>query len=290
MGNTVLAHVLFSCNKTKLDLDNFFSVTGNSHNISQFNTTELRATHLIEFPDENAKCILQLNSDGWFHILQHKFSYAKWRNEVPALGNWDKFFKHVVDSNNDQAWQQFYSNVKDESWPECESYDKIDSLPEYILAEVKQLYQPPATDISTNEQLLEFLTKTYFDTISKIDKFEFDAPVYRLSDYFSHNLEPLIQISKMLNWQWDNKLSKQFHSKMLEINARYLAWLDTVKQHHDSIVSGIVCPVDLDIWEKALLIAKVCQTLHCNPQDLKWQDSGCFLEQDNATLIKLLQG
>ena len=289
MGNTVLAHVLFSSNQVKLNLDKLFSATGNSHNISHYNTTKLTAKHLLEFPDENAKCILQLKSDNWFRILQYKFSYAKWVNEVPTLGNWDKFFKQVVDSN-DQAWQQFYVNVKDESWPECESYDKIDSLPEYILAEVKQLYQPPATDISTNEQLLEFLTNSYFDSISKIDQFEFDAPVYRLSDYFDYNIEPLIQISKMLNWQWDNKLSKQFHSKMLEINARYLAWLDTVKQHHDSIVSGIVCPIHLDIWEKALLIAKVCQTLHCNPRDLKWQDSGCFLEQDNATLIKLLQG
>ena len=289
MGNTVLAHVLFSSNQVKLNLDKLFSATGNSHNISHYNTTKLTAKHLLEFPDENAKCILQLKSDNWFRILQYKFSYAKWVNEIPTLGNWDKFFKQVVDSN-DQAWQQFYVNVKDESWPECESYDKIDSLPEYILAEVKQLYQPPATDISTNEQLLEFLTNSYFDSISKIDQFEFDAPVYRLSDYFDYNIEPLIQISKMLNWQWDNKLSKQFHSKMLEINARYLAWLDTVKQHHDSIVSGIVCPIHLDIWEKALLIAKVCQTLHCNPRDLKWQDSGCFLEQDNATLIKLLQG
>lgn len=290
MGNTVLAHVLFSCNKVELDLDNFFSISGNSHNISQYNTTNFKAKHLIEFPDKNAKCILQLNSDNWFHILQYKFSYAKWHNKVPTLNNWDKFFKQVVDSNNDQAWQQFYSDVKDESWPECESYDKIDILPEYILAEVKQLYQPAANDISTNKQLLEFLTTTYFDSISKITKFKFDAPVYQLSNYFNYNIEPLIQISKMLNWQWNNKLSKQFHSKMLEINATYLAWLDTVKQHHDSIVSGIVCPINLDIWEKALLIAKVCQTLHCNPRDLKWQDSGCFLEQDNATLIKLLQG
>ena len=52
MGNTVLAHVLFSSNQAKLDLDNFFSDTGNSHNISGVNTTKLRATHLIEFPDE----------------------------------------------------------------------------------------------------------------------------------------------------------------------------------------------------------------------------------------------
>ena len=289
MGNTVLAHVLFSSNQAKLDLDNFFSDTGNSHNINHVNTTKLKAKHLIEFPNENAKCILQLNSDNWFHILQHKFSYAKWYNEVPTLGNWSKFFKQAVDSN-DQAWQQFYSDIKDESWPKCESYDKIDSLPEYILAEVKQKYQPPDTNISTNKQLLEFLTNTYFDTISAVDKFAFDAPVYRLSDYFSHNIEPLIQISKMLNWQWNNELSKQFHNKMLETNATYLAWLDTIKQHHDSLVSGIVCPINLDIWERALLIAKVCQTLHCNPRDLKWQDSGCFLEQNTATLIKLLRG
>lgn len=289
MGNTVLAHVLFSCNKVKLNLDKLFSATGNSHNISYFNTTKLTAKHLLEFPDENAKCILQLKSDNWFRILQYKFSYAKWYNAVPTLGNWSKFFKQVVDSN-DQTWQQFYSDVKDKSWPECESYDKIDLLPEYILTEVKQLYQPPAHDIATNEQLLEFLTNSYFDNISKIDKFAFDAPVYQLSNYFSYNIEPLMQISKMLNWQWDDQLSKQFHNKMLEINARYLAWLDTIKQHHDSIVSGIVCPINLDIWEKALLIAKVCQTLHCNPRDLKWQDSGCFLEQDNATLIKLLRG
>ena len=232
---------------------------------------------------------MQLNSDNWFHILQHKFSYAKWYNEVPTLGNWSKFFKQAVDSN-DQAWQQFYSDIKDESWPKCESYDKIDSLPEYILAEVKQLYQPPDTNISTNKQLLEFLTNTYFDTISAVDKFAFDAPVYRLSDYFSHNIEPLIQISKMLNWQWDDELSKKFHNKMLETNATYLAWLDTIKQHHDSLMSGIVCPINLDIWERALLIAKVCQTLHCNPRDLKWQDSGCALEQDSAILIKLLRG
>jgi hypothetical protein len=289
MGNTVLAHVLFSCNKAKLDLDNFFSATGNSHNIRHINTTELTAKHLIEFPDNNTTCILQLKSDNWFNILQYKFSYVKWRNEVPTISNWNKFFKQIVESS-DQEWQQFYSDVKDESWPECESYNNINSLPDHILTEVKRLYQPSITEITTDEQLLEFLTICYFDGISKPTKFEFDAPVYWLSDYFEHNIEPLIQISKMLNWQWDDVLSKQFHTKMLEINARYLAWLDTVKQYHDQIVSGIVCPINLDLWEKALLIAKVCQTLHCNPRDLKWQDSGCFLEHDSATLIKLLRG
>jgi hypothetical protein len=289
MGNTILAHVLFSCNKAKLDLDTFFSVSGNSHRINRYNTTELAAKHLIEFPDNNAECILQLRSDNWFRILQYKFSYAKWLNEVPTLSNWNKFFNQVAD-RGDHTWQQFYSNVKDDSWPECESYDKINLLPEHILTEVKQLYRPNVSEITTNDQLLEFLATCYFDEISKIDKFEFNAPVYWLSDYFNYNTEPLEQISKMLNWQWNNKLSKQFHIKMLEINATYLAWLDTVKRYHDSIVSRIVCPVELDLWERALLIAKVCQTLHCNPRDLKWHDSGCLQEQNSATLIKLLQG
>lgn len=69
-----------------------------------------------------------------------------------------------------------------------------------------------------------------------------------------------------------------------------MAWIDMIKQYHDSIVSGIVCPINLDLWERALLIAKVCQTLTCNPRSLKWQDRGCILEHDSATLIKLLQG
>ena len=290
MGNTILAHVLFSCNKINLDLDNFFSDSGNSHRISKLNNTELSAKHLIEYPDENAKCILQLGSDGWFRILQYRFSYYKWVNAVPTLGNWDKFFKHQVDVDQIQIWQKFYSDIKDKTWPECESFDKIDSLPDHIASEIKQLYQLPVTKISTDDQLLEFLAITYFDHISKVDEFAFDAPMYWLSDYFQYNIDPLVSLSKTLNWQWNSQLSNQFYNKMLNANATHMAWIDMIKQYHDSIVSGIVCPINLDLWERALLIAKVCQTLTCNPRSLKWQDRGCILEHDSATLIKLLQG
>ena len=58
MGNTVLAHVLYSCGQVELDLENFFSDTGNSHKISKLNQTELIAHHLIEFPNSDLKCIL----------------------------------------------------------------------------------------------------------------------------------------------------------------------------------------------------------------------------------------
>jgi len=290
MGNTILAHVLFSCNKANLDLDNFFSDSGNSHKINNLNNTELVAKHLVEYPDDNKICILQLKSNGWFHILQYRFSYYKWCNNVPTLSNWDKFFKNISDVDQKQLWQKFYSDIKDETWPECDSFDKLDSLPDYVSSEIKHLYHPPVTDINTDDQLLEFLTISYFDQISETNKFVFDAPVYQLSDYFDYKIESLVNLSETLNWQWDSELSNQFYSKMLEANAIHMAWLDKVKQYHDLIVSGIVCPIMLDLWERALLIAKVCQTLTCDPRNLKWQDSGCILEHDSATIIKFLQG
>lgn len=290
MGNTILSHVLFSCNKVNLDLNNFFSESGNSHKINSLNNSELVAKHLIEYPDEHANCVLQMESDGWFYILQHKFSYHKWFNEVPTISDWNKFFKHIIEIDQNQIWQNFYSDIKDETWPECETFEKINSLPIHIVCEIKQLYHPPVVEINTDDQLLEFLTTNYFDCISNVNKFAFDAPVYQLSDYFDYKIQPLVNLSKMLNWQWNDQLSNQFYNQMLKANATHMAWLDIIKQYHDSIVSGIVCPVNLDLWERALLIAKVCQTLTRDPRTLKWQNSGCILEHDSATLIKLLQG
>lgn len=290
MGNTILAHVIFSCNKANLNLDNFFSVSGDSHKIQSFKNTELTAKHLLESPDSNANCILQLTSDGWFRVLQYYFSYSKWFYDFPNINNWRKFFNYIPDTDQQQHWQTFYSDIKDESWPECNSIDDIDALPSYIQTEVKQNYQYPLQKIDTDHKLLEFLTMCYFDSMSMPNTFKFDAPVYKLSDYFDYKIIPLIKISKLLNWQWDEELSKKFYNKMLEVNSKYLKWLDTIKQYHDMTVNGIVCPANLDVWEKALVIAKICQTLSCNPRRLKWQDSGCILEHTNATLIKLLRG
>lgn len=287
MGNTILAHVLFSCNQVNLNLDKFFSVTGHSHNINHYNKTNFTAKHLKELPDDTVKCILQLQSDGWFRVLQYKLSYCKWFNDVPKISNWNMFFNFVADA--DDNWETFYSNIKDETWPECNSIKDITLLPEYIQEEIKQNYQIPVHEISNETQLVEFLTLSYFDSLSLIPSEPFDAPVYRLSEYFDYKIDPLVQISKILNWHWDEQLSKQFYNKMLEVNARYLSWLDTIKQYHDHIINGIQCPVNLDLWEKALVIAKSCQTLSIDPRSLKWQDSGCFLEHDNAILVKLLQ-
>jgi hypothetical protein len=290
MGNTMLAHILYSCNKANLDLDNFFSPTGNSHAIAFFRNPEINARHLLEYPDKNANCILQLKSKDWFRVLQYKFSYCKWCQEYPTINNWHKFFEHKPNDDRNRLWVEFYSNIKDSSWPECNTFSAAQHLPEHIQKEVEQLFQPAATEINTDTQLLEFLAVSYYDHLSTVETVGFDAPIYWLNDYFEYKLTPLIEISKELGWRWNEELSKQFYNKMLASNTVYLKWLDNIKQYHDLTISGIVCSVTLDTWERALVIAKICQTLACDIRQLNWQDNSCYLEQDNATLIKLLQG
>ena len=48
MGNTVLAHILYSCNQVDLDLDTFFSDVADAHLINKYNDTALTSMHLDE--------------------------------------------------------------------------------------------------------------------------------------------------------------------------------------------------------------------------------------------------
>lgn len=290
MGNTVLAHILYSCNKADLDLNNFFSPTGNSHAIKNFENPEITARHLLECPVKDANCVLQLKSKDWTRVLQFKFSYCKWFEEYPTVCNWNKFFDYKPTDNQDQLWSDFYADIKESSWPECNRFSDVKKLPDYIQKEIEQLYRSSVTELNTDSQLLEFLAVSYYDILSVAETVGFDAPIYWLNDYFEYKLTPLIEISNKLSWKWDEELSKRFYNKMLESNAVYLKWLDNIKRYHDCTISGIVCTATLDTWERALVIAKICHTLACDIRQLNWQDSVCYLEQDNVKLMKLLQG
>ena len=48
------------------------------------------------------------------------------------------FFNFVADAGDN--WEMFYSNIKDETWPECNSIKDITLLPEYIQEEIRQNY------------------------------------------------------------------------------------------------------------------------------------------------------
>lgn len=43
-----------------------------------------------------------------------------------------------LESMLDPIWQEYYQAIKDPTWPSCDSYNKLDQLPEHIQEEVKQ--------------------------------------------------------------------------------------------------------------------------------------------------------
>ena len=289
MGNTVLAHVLYSCGKVELDLENFFSDTGNSHKISELNFTELTARHLVEFPNPDLKCILQLRSDDWFHVLQFRMSYFKWHNSVPNLSNLNDFFERKFLIKDD--WAEFYSAVRDPSWPDCDSFKEIYKLPKYVQEEIQNTYQPPKVLLTTESNLVEFLSEAYFNMLILSGQSAFfDAPVYYLSDYFSKKIQALEQIAEQLKWKYNHQRSDEFYSAMLKANQPHLSWLENIEQAHSNVINSTQTSVSLQPWERALVIAKICIILGRHPKTLNWQDSHCFLDNNNITLIKSLQG
>jgi hypothetical protein len=288
MGNTVLSHVLYSCGQVELDLENFFSDTGNSHKILKLNHTKLTAYHLVEFPTPDLHCILQLRSDDWFHVLQFRMSYFKWCGKVPTLSNLNDFFKQKIQIKDD--WAEFYSAARDPSWPDCDSYKEILNLPKYVQEEIQNTYRPPNVLLRNESNLVEFLSETYFDQLLCPYCPTFDAPVYQLSDYFFKRIQALEQVAEQLKWKYNHKRSDNFYSAMLNANQIHCAWLENIKRVHNNVINSTPASVDLQPWERALTIAKICITLGCHPNSLNWQDSHCFLDNNNITLIKSLQG
>jgi hypothetical protein len=222
-------------------------------------------------------------------MLQIRMSYFKWHNSVPTLSNLNRFFEQKNQIKDD--WAEFYSAVQDPTWPDCGCYEEIYRLPKYIQEEIQNTYQSPTVSLTTESNLVEFLSETYFDMLMlSYRPAEFDAPVYYLSDYFSKKIQVLEQIAEQLKWQYNYQRSDNFYFAMLKANQSHLSWLENIKQVHNNVVNSIHASVDLQPWERALIIAKICITLGHHPRVLNWQDSHCFLDNNNITLIKSLQG
>lgn len=292
MSNTVLAHVLYSTN-TDFDLDTFFSKTGNAHKIKLKNYTELTAEHLQEYPNVNLKCVIELRSDKWFEVLKYKMSYAKWHNDFPTQINYKKFFKDVqISAHTSANWKEFYDNVKDPSWPECDSYEMIHTLDDRIKSEILNVYQLPISEPSTSNSLfLEMLTQTYFNMLTtRYQKVFNTAETYYISDYFSGNTSVLENMChKVLGWRWDHTRSIEFLKKVLEVNAKYLIWLDNIKNIYQNTIELTECPMHLELWEQALVIAKCCEYFKIAPSAINWHDEGCILDKNNVLLVKLFK-
>ncbi len=293
MGNTLLTHVLYSCEQIQPNLANFFSTSGNAHKVGDYNNTQLEAAHLREFPVASFICIVELYSDGWYELLRQKMSYSKWINDEPSVANVHKFFTLTPVTDADVLWQNFYRNVKDPTWPECNSYNDVKYLPVDIQQEIYNTYQQPQTFKITNDaELMEFLSATYYDSWAKpVVSVYPDTLWYPLSDYFANNLELLKQkiASVLPHWRWNQDKSNQFHEQVLHINQRYFDWLSKIKTAVEHVIHMQEQSVDLAIWEKAMVVAKSCKYFGINPRTLHWNTTNCFLLQNNVTLINSLK-
>ncbi len=281
MGNTLLAHVLYSCKKIDIDFEVFFSSTGNAHQIQHIlgklnNKINLIAWHLLEFPRNDVRCLIEFIATHWMQVLQYKMAYSKWHGIYPTEYNYREFFTTTVDKNaeSDKLWQEFYHGFKDPSWTECKTFNDIVNLPRAIQTEILSVYKEPDTIFS----VLNLLTINYYDMIVKNCKRNFPGSVkYTLEEYFSGDFTIVKNsIQDTLSWNWDNQRSAEFHQHVLKVNSEYLTWLEKIINVFNRCINFSETDVDLEFWEKAIVLAKVCQHFNKHPNELDWGNDSCF--------------
>lgn len=288
MGNTVLTHALFSCHQLDLDLDKFFSSTGNAHAIASLNTSELTALHLAEFPDPSLTCVLEVVCTGWWEVLRIKMSYSKWVLETPGLDNFSKFYSYKPEQNVEQSrlWQEFYSAVKDPDWPQCATPADIVSLPLWIQQEIKRLYTEP--DLSapvTLDRFVEWLTNAYHDNFLSLARYHESVPALELGQYIQGNHQPLVDMCRdQLGWTWDHDRSRAFFTKVLDVNSVYLDWLKSIQTATHAVLDQTNVHQEFAAWEQALIIAKACEHSGIDPQSLNWNTDSCNSVANNVYL------
>lgn len=288
MGNTVLAHVLYSCNRVNIDLQNFFSAVGDAHQIYGLNQTQLTARHLLEFPDINFICVLKLVSDGWMEVLRIKMSYDKWYLDSPKLPNYQNFFKNKCSVDYNSAWLEFYNQIKDPDWPDCVSQEDYHCLSDFIKKEIELQWVPPSENINSQAQLIEFLTTCYYDLLVSPPTVIANSPTYYLSHYFGGNFDQLINLCDRLNWKWNHTDSQKFYHKMLDANQKYLSWLACFQKKCVEAIDNRHLNCMSEDWEIALMLAKIFLEIKKDPRSAKWQNLTCFLNEKSLNLNQLI--
>jgi hypothetical protein len=289
LGNSILAHVLFSAEKINFDLADFFSSEGHAHKIAQINNTELTAVHLEEFPNKNLICILHLVSQDWLEILRYKMSYCKWHKQEPTLDNWQTFsFTNYVKVDSKHAWQEFYQQVRDPSWPDCVDPQQIKYLPKHIQQEIHATWVEPKFSIDNQQKLVELLTLTYYDMMSTAHNVLPDSKVYYLDQYFREDFGVLQELCSWLGWSWNDSKSQAFFAKLMETNRQYFQWLERMQICHAQTLAKKSVAHHMAEWETAVILAKLCLDLNKHPDSLSWDSSDCIFQNNSVNLYKFL--
>jgi hypothetical protein len=221
-------------------------------------------------------------------------SYAKWQKSVPDVDNVYTFFSVKHDNDDTVSWHEFYTAVRDPAWPDCDTYGDVKYLPKKIQEEIYQIYQQPvAFEVTDARTLLEFLSLSYFDMwIRPVQPMFKDTLFYPLSSYVANATQDLQEkiIEHLPHWSWDDDRSNKFHAAAMAKNQPYFAWLENLQEIvNDTINFQVRSTSNFLNWEKAAIIAKSCHLLGINPRLIEWQSSGCFLQEDNLTLVNFLK-
>jgi hypothetical protein len=288
MGNTILSHILYACNQISVDLEDFFDrSSGNAHKIYHINRSNLAARHLLETPDSDATCVLEILCNDWDEVLRIKMSYAKWYQAVPDLHNYQKFFDYTPCHHNEQLWQEFYQDFRDSSWPAKCSFDQVHMLPELIQKEIFNNYRAPAESIESELLLVEWLCTTYYNMFSNCRRRQFvHSHTIALGDYLKGNVLRLINVAHQLGWNWNFTKSDLFFKKVLAANQQYLIWLNKIKDCTLDVLNNYNVTEILEPWEQALVIAKFCHTNGIDPNSVKWHNIACSSDTNNVYLTQ----
>lgn len=252
MGNTILSHILYATKNVDLDVNDFFSTSGHAHKISRLiPSVNLTKNHQHEQPLAHAKCLIEIKTDGWYEVLRFKLSYEKWMKQYPTVDNFQIFFDLKMRDDRDQLWRDFYQVFKDPNWLQCDRYEDRKLLPLRIQEEIDRSFQLPKNKVDRSN-FIELLSLTYADYFRKqTNDSMFGGAIYMLSDYLKNDLTVVKDtIKHTFGWSWDDKLSDKFYQTVIEVNKKYLDWLENMKKMYcnDAYDANI-----LD-WEKALLI------------------------------------
>jgi hypothetical protein len=296
MGNAITAHILYACNQVDLSLESFFSPTGDAHSIRKVwqARDDLRPWHVEEHPDQlppDSSVILEVKTSAKFKLLELKMGYNKYLLEEPNSDNVLKFYR--IDKQNidhGALWQDFYNNVKDPAWPECNSKEHIKHLPSNIQEEILTRYQPPDTSVNVRN-LFNLLTISFYDhfTVAENHQSLYGGKVVLLDHYLTGNVDSIKQsIIDTLKWTWSDSKSNEFYEYLFRNNAKYLSWFKTIQDSIDNIINDRpVGDKHLNDWEKTAIIASTCKHYCVHPEILPWDE--IHTENFDIKLIKFFK-
>jgi hypothetical protein len=145
----------------------------------------------------------------------------------------------------------------------------------------------PKSSNNNDEQLAMVYETMLNESYSKLPD---TVPKQTLSGYILGNYSTVKNtIQEKFGWYWDNNKSDLFFDEVRNQNFKHIKWLEQIKQTVNDCVNNKLFDVELEFFERAMVIAKVCNYYGTSVRNLHWNDYGCFLEKNSLTLIESIE-